>query len=152
MITPLSFPQRRMARLVHLHQATGALHLSAALRLRGPLAVGALQHALDVVLARQDGLHVTLEPAGLREHAPAPIALARFAGATCASDVHDTEARRPFDLAAGPLIRAAVVTHAADDHQLLVTAHHLIFDGRSFGILCATSPRCSRIAPPSSRR
>ncbi|QBD77394.1 amino acid adenylation domain-containing protein [Ktedonosporobacter rubrisoli] len=43
-------------------------------------------------------------------------------------------ARQPFDLEQGPLIRAAVVQIAEQDHLLLLTLHHLISDGQSVAI------------------
>ncbi len=44
----------------------------------------------------------------------------------------------PFDLERGPLVRATLFTWADDDHVLLLTFHHLIFDGTSFLILMAS--------------
>ncbi|HCY84170.1 MAG TPA: hypothetical protein DHV36_03445, partial [Desulfobacteraceae bacterium] len=41
------------------------------------------------------------------------------------------ENRRPFDLEEGPLFRAAWFRRAETDHVLLVTVHHIIFDGWS---------------------
>ncbi|NSL43845.1 condensation domain-containing protein, partial [Streptomyces sp. 8P21H-1] len=41
------------------------------------------------------------------------------------------EAVRPFDLAAGPLLRTALLRLADDDHVLLYTYHHIVFDGWS---------------------
>ena len=41
----------------------------------------------------------------------------------------------PFDLVAGPLLRARLVRAAADDHLLLLTLHHLVCDGWSMGVL-----------------
>ena len=43
------------------------------------------------------------------------------------------EARRPFDLASGPLVRATLIELAAEDHVLVVTMHHIISDGWSCG-------------------
>ncbi|WP_199489236.1 non-ribosomal peptide synthetase [Micromonospora craniellae] len=45
------------------------------------------------------------------------------------------EIARTYDLAAGPLARFTLLTDADDTHLLLVTAHHLVFDGMSKGIL-----------------
>ncbi|HXM57920.1 MAG TPA: amino acid adenylation domain-containing protein, partial [Candidatus Dormibacteraeota bacterium] len=45
--------------------------------------------------------------------------------------VAEAEARRPFDLAAGPLLRARLLGLAADDHLLVLTAHHAVTDGWS---------------------
>src|ERR1044072_4103522 len=45
------------------------------------------------------------------------------------------EARRPFDLAHGPLLRAKLLRVAEDEHVALVTMHHIISDGWSMGVL-----------------
>ncbi len=42
------------------------------------------------------------------------------------------EARRPFDLAAGPLVRALLIRLSEQDQRLFITAHHLVVDGLSF--------------------
>ena len=47
------------------------------------------------------------------------------------------EARRPFDLAAGPLLRLTLLRLAADEHLALVTLHHIVADGWSLGVLTA---------------
>ncbi len=45
------------------------------------------------------------------------------------------EALEPFDLAAGPLIRARLLRVNAAEHIALVTLHHIISDGWSTGVL-----------------
>src|SRR5262249_58550979 len=45
------------------------------------------------------------------------------------------EARRPFDLATGPLLRLALVRLAGDEHVLVVNLHHIAADGWSIGVL-----------------
>ncbi len=45
------------------------------------------------------------------------------------------EARRPFNLATGPLVRLAVARLDDDTAELLLTIHHIAFDGWSLGIL-----------------
>ena len=45
------------------------------------------------------------------------------------------EARRPFDLAAGPVLRATLLRLAPAEHRLLLTVHHIAADGWSLGIL-----------------
>jgi hypothetical protein len=39
------------------------------------------------------------------------------------------EARRPFDLQNGPLVRALLIRATESDTRLIVTAHHIILDG-----------------------
>ncbi|MDZ4343688.1 MAG: amino acid adenylation domain-containing protein [Candidatus Binatia bacterium] len=45
------------------------------------------------------------------------------------------EARRPFDLSRGPLVRATVIRLGEDDHVLVLTMHHIVSDGWSMGVL-----------------
>ena len=45
------------------------------------------------------------------------------------------EARLPFDLAGGPLLRARLLRLSEDEHVLLVTMHHIVSDGWSMGVL-----------------
>ena len=46
-----------------------------------------------------------------------------------------TLAALPFDLARGPLLHAALLRFAPEEHALLVTLHHLVTDGWSMSIL-----------------
>src|SRR5690606_4173003 len=45
------------------------------------------------------------------------------------------DAREPFDLGNGPLIRTFLFKLAHQHHVLRLTAHHIICDGWSFGVL-----------------
>jgi len=47
------------------------------------------------------------------------------------------EAWTPFDLERGPLFRALLVRVGAEDHAVVLTAHHAVFDGWSVGLLLA---------------
>lgn len=44
------------------------------------------------------------------------------------------EAGTPFDLAAGPLVRALLIRLAPEDHLLLLVMHHTVSDGWSFKV------------------
>jgi hypothetical protein len=44
------------------------------------------------------------------------------------------EARRPFDLAQGPLLRVTLLRISDEEHVLLVTMHHIVSDGWSLGV------------------
>jgi len=52
-----------------------------------------------------------------------------------ARQMAEEEAGRPFDLSAGPLVRARLLRLAEDDHIVLLTMHHIITDGWSVGVL-----------------
>ena len=45
------------------------------------------------------------------------------------------EARRPFDLSRGPLLRVTLLRLAEQAHVLLLTLHHIVSDGWSMGVL-----------------
>ncbi len=68
------------------------------------------------------------------------------------------EAQERFDLSTGPLVRGRLLKIAAEQHVLLVTMHHIVSDGWSMGVLCASStpsmPRSSKGAtdPPAAAR
>ncbi|MFL5384338.1 MAG: amino acid adenylation domain-containing protein, partial [Longimicrobiaceae bacterium] len=47
----------------------------------------------------------------------------------------DEDANTPFDLVAGPLLRASLLRLAADEHVLLVCMHHIVSDGWSMGVI-----------------
>ncbi len=46
-----------------------------------------------------------------------------------------TEARKPFDLAVGPLFRVKILKLCEEENVILITMHHIISDGWSMGIL-----------------
>ncbi|MGN4225245.1 non-ribosomal peptide synthetase, partial [Burkholderia gladioli] len=46
----------------------------------------------------------------------------------------EDEARAPFSLEAGPLVRGRLLRLGEDDHALLVTMHHIVSDGWSMGV------------------
>jgi amino acid adenylation domain-containing protein len=52
-----------------------------------------------------------------------------------AQEVMLSEARRAFDLASGPLLRAFLLRLADDHHLLLLCMHHIVFDGWSEHLL-----------------
>ena len=58
------------------------------------------------------------------------------------------EARRPFDLETGPVIRATLVEMADAEHALLITIHHIAADGWSMGVLVneLTAAYAARVA------
>jgi amino acid adenylation domain-containing protein/thioester reductase-like protein len=143
---PLSFAQQRLWFLEQLGGLGSAYHIRGSLRLRGALDRAALVRALDGVVARHEALRTVfaqvdgapeqrIAPADagfhLVEHdldgrADAEAGLGRWMA---------EEARAPFDLEQGPLIRGRLIRLAADDHVLLLTMHHIVSDAWSMGVL-----------------
>ncbi|MCF2135391.1 amino acid adenylation domain-containing protein, partial [Mycetohabitans sp. B3] len=143
---PLSFAQQRLWFLAQLDGVSGTYHIPLVLRVRGPFDRAAWKQALDALFARHEALRSTfvsvdgqpqvqLLPAdtGVPLHGHdlrgVPDADAQLSCLTA------DEARAPFDLTRGPLMRACVIQLADDEHVLVLTQHHIVSDGWSFGVL-----------------
>jgi amino acid adenylation domain-containing protein len=115
-------------------------------RLAGDLDVAALQEALGAVVARHEVLRTRLVagPDGVPCQVidpPGPFSLpvTDVSGEpdpeSAARALVAADAAVPFDLAAGPLLRARLVRVGAGDHVLVLSAHHVVFDEWSEQIL-----------------
>src|SRR5260370_29542191 len=144
---PVSFAQQRLRFLHYLEPAVASYNLPVALRLTGPLDVGALEESLNEIVRRHDALRTSfpvwegrpvqvISPVRL---IPVPETDLRDRPAAErereASRLASLEANRPFDLAKGPLFRAKLLRLAEQEHVLIVTMHHIVSDGWSVDIL-----------------
>ncbi|WPN50973.1 amino acid adenylation domain-containing protein [Pseudomonas sp. P9_2] len=147
---PLSFAQQRLWFLAQLDSnISDAYHIPLALRLRGQLDVKVLQQALNTLWSRHDALRsVFVTQAGevevrlLGSGDGLPLRTIELVGPDQEAKLAELctqEACEPFDLAAGPLIRACLIhvpgTACGEEHVLLLTQHHIVSDGWSLGIL-----------------
>ena len=118
---------------------TSSYNLLRALRFKGPLDIPALERSLNEIVRRHEILRGTF-PAEDGEPILTliPSLTLRLIGvATTEPDVEqaiETEGDIPFDLSRGPLIRAKLLSLAADDHVLVLTMHHIVSDGWSMGV------------------
>ena len=119
-----------------------------ALWLDGALEASALRHAWDAALIRHEALRTTFRnesgvPVQVIEDEPdaqpLPVTsvehLAASERAPAALGQIRELARTPFDLATGPLVRAALVRLSPEAHVLAVVMHHIVADGWSFRVL-----------------
>ncbi|WP_432841867.1 amino acid adenylation domain-containing protein [Dactylosporangium sp. CA-092794] len=137
---PSSFQQEGLWYLHQLDPAASVYHIPLALRLRGPLDAAALAGALHRLVARHESLRTRFTADGrqLPEAPPPAWPLPRTDVAEGGlDDWLRATAERPFDLAAGPLLRTELARLGPDDHVLLLVLHHVVADGWSLGILCA---------------
>jgi amino acid adenylation domain-containing protein len=149
---PLSFSQERLWFLDRLDPGSPAYNIPAALRLRGRLHPGVLAACLDEVIRRHEALRTTFvmpeaaAAGAVQIVAPVlrlPLRLIDLRGLRGLHDRARDEARRlaaaearlPFDLARGPLVRGMLVALDDEEHVLLLTLHHAIADGWSMRIL-----------------
>ncbi|HEY2622776.1 MAG TPA: condensation domain-containing protein, partial [Dyella sp.] len=126
-------------------EASLAYNESISLRLRGTLDVPALQAALQYLVDRHEALRATLSAEGEELYIATQLAIAcplrDLSGLTaseCEAEVSNTLHEvviTPFDLENGPLVRAQLLQLGPQDHLLVFTAHHIVCDGWSFGVI-----------------
>ncbi|MEU0032370.1 amino acid adenylation domain-containing protein, partial [Streptomyces sp. NPDC006335] len=136
---PLSFAQQRLWFLDQLEPGSAEYNVPVRTRWRGPLHAGALHAALGAIVARHEVLRTRLVagPDGAVRQVidpPGPFVLpvADVSGApdpeTAARDLAEASSAAPFDLAAGPLVRAVLIRLGTTDHLLALSLHHVVFD------------------------
>jgi amino acid adenylation domain-containing protein len=143
----LSFAQQRLWFLDQLEPGSAVYNVPAAVELTGHLKVAVLAAALAEVVRRHEVLRTTFqavagEPVQVVAESAAPgLAVIDLGGLPAeerereASRLAAAEARRPFDLGRGPLLRSALLRLGAARHVALVTMHHIVSDGWSIGVL-----------------
>ena len=136
-----SFSQERLWFLNRLAPGDPSYNVPIALELEGPLDLGVLERTLREIMRRHEVLRTTFEIS--EKHVVQVVSevedwrplLVDFADAEDSEkqrllqEVMEREAAFPFDLARGPLLRAAVIRLGASGHVLIVTLHHTITDG-----------------------
>ena len=144
---PLSFAQQRLWFLERFQPGTPTYNMPSAVRFRGALDAGVLQRCLREVVRRHESLRTTFAVGGAgpvqisapeRSIGMPVIDLGALPEARREGEVRRLaveESLRPFDLGAGPLIRATLLRAGADDHVALLTMHHIVSDGWSMGVL-----------------
>ena len=138
---PLSFGQQRLWFLHQLEPDSLEYTMPLALDLTGPLDVAALAAALTTIVERHEVLRTTFDVANgepvQRIHRPEPVELpVRQVADDAAADTHLAElASRPFNLASGPMLRAALLRLHATEHRLVLVLHHIVADLVSTEIL-----------------
>jgi thioesterase domain-containing protein/acyl carrier protein len=122
------------------------------LRIRGPLNVAALQCSLQEIVRRQGALRsvfrvvdeelvqIVVAPAKLSFPVTDLSGLPEIEREGKTREAALAEARRAFDLANGPVLRARLIRLGDDDHVLQLTTHHLVYDDWSSGILMRDLP------------
>ncbi|KPW30650.1 Non-ribosomal peptide synthetase [Pseudomonas coronafaciens pv. atropurpurea] len=144
---PLSFSQRQLWFLDQMEPGNAFYNVPSAVTLRGSLDVGALEKALNGLIVHHEILRTTfcsvdgeprqvihpavtlllpvtdlrhLTPAEREEHVGIAV---------------ERDAKTPFDLASGPLLRASLLRLADDEYLWLYSVHHIIADGWSMGVI-----------------
>ncbi|MFD6906868.1 amino acid adenylation domain-containing protein [Streptomyces sp. NPDC060077] len=144
---PLSAAQQRLWLLDQMDPGNAAFSMHAGVRLRGRLDADVLRRCVQEITDRHDMLRTTFRAVGGRpeqhvaDSLDIPLELRDLRDlpqeerAAEVARAGAEEARRPFDLAAGPLLRTVLLRSAEDEHVLLLTMHHIVSDGWSVSVL-----------------
>ena len=137
---PLSFGQERLFFLHQLNPQSPAYNMYDAVRIQGRLDKSILTETFKFLIRRHPAFRTSFVVEGDRPwQKVAPEAdfeipeLELQSGSTADGECSvleliKTEICRPFDLAKSPLLRALLIRQAKEDHILVVTVHHIIFD------------------------
>ncbi len=143
---PLSFAQQRLWFLDQMAPGNTAYNVTGARHLRGRLDAAALERALDEVRRRHESLRTVFRLRGgepvqvVLPWRPAPLPLADVSAMPRPGQEAEVDRRvaemagTPFDLAAGPLVRAELVRLGDEEHVFVFGMHHVVSDGWSMGV------------------
>src|SRR5215211_2764812 len=145
---PLSFAQERLWFLQQLEPEDTSYNIRQGILVKGALEVGALQQSFTEIVARHEALRTRFEMVNgepvqvievptamnIRLHLEDLSGLPPHEREAQAMQSATEEARQPFDLQRGPLMRTRLVRLSEEEHLLLLTMHHIVSDGWSLGV------------------
>ncbi|MCS4312388.1 amino acid adenylation domain-containing protein/non-ribosomal peptide synthase protein (TIGR01720 family) [Pseudomonas sp. BIGb0381] len=144
---PQSLAQNRLWITWQLDPQSSAYTIPGALRLRGELDEDAVRSSFQYLIQRHEALRTRFyERDGqafqrVDAHSDFDLQIIDLSDLPSAErearaqQIREDEARTQFDLEKGPLLWVTLVRLDDEDHQLLVTLHHIIADGWSLNIL-----------------
>ena len=145
--SPLSFGQQRLWFLEQLEPGSAVYNIGLTFHFNGVLDTSALEKSFGEIIKRHEVLRTRFL------HSEGEPVQAVFACDDFRLDIADlsvypesereleakrraeAEIQRPFDLSCGPLLRAALLRLAEEEHVLILTLHHIASDAWSLGIL-----------------
>ncbi|MFQ5794228.1 MAG: condensation domain-containing protein [Candidatus Bipolaricaulia bacterium] len=144
---PLSFSQERLWFLHQLEPDSPAYNIPLALRFTGPLSVSIAERSLNEIVRHHEVLRTTFSVVDGRPvqviapalTLPLPVVdlreLPETERETEVRRLATEEARRPFDLVRGPLLRVTLLRLGEEEYVGLLIMHHIVSDGWSTGVL-----------------
>ncbi len=144
---PLSFAQQRLWFIDRLVPESPAYNIARALRLTGRVRVRVVAQSLQEITRRHESLRTTFTERGgepiqvVAERLDLKVPLVDLSGLPedrredAAHGLSLKEARRPFELERGPLLRVFLTRLSLSDHIGPSSMHHIVGDGWSSGML-----------------
>jgi hypothetical protein len=143
----LSFAQQAVWDFQQLYPESCAYNSPIALRFTGTLSPKVLEKSINEIIRRHEILRTTFP---IKEEQPVQVIAPSLTLPLKIVDLQDLpkeereasaqkliaeEFQHHFDLASSPLIKTTLLRLAPQEHWLLITMHHIITDGWSYGIL-----------------
>jgi amino acid adenylation domain-containing protein len=137
---PCSFAQSGLWFFDKLSGANACYNIPAGFMVSGELDLSALQRSLNWMAERHDSLRTVFSDAGdgavqsILPELRLTVPVADLSGLPPAlsherlKELAEAEARRPFDLSRGPLLRLSLIRLSGQLHLLLLVVHHIIWD------------------------
>nr|WP_205522819.1 non-ribosomal peptide synthetase [Myxococcus eversor] len=144
---PLSFAQQRLWFLHQLEPGSPFYNMPMPVRVRGQLNVSALRSCFTELVHRHEALRTTFHNVDgqpvqrILPHVDFPLAQVDLRAIPEPQRTEEVrrltaeDARRPFSLAHGPLLRALLLRLGEQEQVLLLNMHHIVSDGWSMGVL-----------------
>jgi amino acid adenylation domain-containing protein len=144
---PLSYEQYRLWFLEQLEPNKSFYNCPLNIRFSGRLNVAALERTWNELVRRHEVLRTSISKVEdvpvqiIAPPSPFELRVEDLSGlgaeeqAAAAGRRSAEEARRPFDLSAGPLLRVKLLRLGEAEHVMLLTMHHLIIDAWSTALL-----------------
>jgi aspartate racemase len=141
-LLPASFAQQRLWFMEQLDKASAQHNLCVAFQISGTLNIDAMQQGLNTMVQRHESLRTSFNwEVDQLWQIVSPITASAIV-MTQDTETTDTDIERlakqeaslAFDITHPPLLRCKLIGINERDHVLLLTFHHLVFDGWSFEI------------------
>jgi amino acid adenylation domain-containing protein len=144
-VFPVTFAQQRLLFLHQLDPASTSYSVPWSIRITGSLNAEALERSLNEIVRRHEVLRTTfdvVEGHPVQIVSPwqrVPLVRIDLSGSEHpereAQAAAITEAQTPLDLKSGPLVRTTLLQLGECDFVVLITTHHIAFDGWSRRVL-----------------
>ncbi|MEM8722032.1 MAG: amino acid adenylation domain-containing protein [Cyanobacteria bacterium P01_G01_bin.39] len=145
---PLSYAQQRLWFLTQLEPDSPFYNIPAAVRLQGKLNLKALEQSFNEIVRRHEALrtnfHTTEEGEALAVISQVELTtialldLSELPTSQKSAQIQEQielSAQQPFDLSHEQLIRIKLLRLEEEEHIVLLTMHHVVFDAWSVGVL-----------------
>lgn len=126
-------------------EASCAYNESFTIALQGTADVDALKRSIEALVNRHEALRSVFSADGTKictySYLPPDLTFEDLSAKSAAeqskliSTYVDENARSPFNLVNGPLMRVKIFKQNANTHRVFLTLHHIICDGWSYGVL-----------------